>query len=239
MMPLHGKTGRGRVCTAMQVVDLDELKRNGALWQGRRSGLAPDSLLSSGWPVLDRLLGGGWPRAALIEVLSDAHQGLSLLLPLLARLSARPRWLVWVAPPHVPYAPALAAHGVRVGQLLLVRDVSAGQGLWAAEQALKSGACSAVLAWPAQLQTAQLRRLQLAAEQGDCVAILFRSVRTAAQGSPAALRLLVRPVPPGLQVEVLKRRGGWGGDSCIVPIGPEAMDDGLHSSGASSSSHES
>ena len=69
MMPLHGKTGRGRVCTAMQVVDLDELKRNGALWQGRRSGLAPDSLLSSGWPVLDRLLGGGWPRAALIEVL--------------------------------------------------------------------------------------------------------------------------------------------------------------------------
>ena len=239
MMPLHGKTGRGRVCTAMQVVDLDELKRNGALWQGRRSGLAPDSLLSSGWPVLDRLLGGGWPRAALIEVLSDAHQGLSLLLPLLARLSARPRWLVWVAPPHVPYAPALAAHGVRVGQLLLVRDVSAGQGLRAAELALTSGACSAVLAWPAQLQTAQLRRLQLAAEQGDCVAILFRSVRTAAQGSPAALRLLVRPVPPGLQVEVLKRRGGWGGDSCIVPIGPEAMDDGLHSSGASSSSHES
>lgn len=238
-MLLHGKTGQGRVCTAMQVVDLDELKRNGALWQGRRGRLAPEGLLASGWPVLDELLGGGWPRAALIEVLSDAHQGLSLLLPLLARLSTRPRWLVWVAPPYVPYAPALAARGVRVGQLLLVRDVSAGQGLWAAEQALKSGACSIVLAWPAQLQTAQLRRLQLAAEQGDCVAILFRSVRTVAQGSPAALRVRVRPVPPGLQVEVLKRRGGWGGASCVVPVGSDATDDGLHSSGSSSSSPES
>lgn len=214
----------------MQVVDLDELKRSGVLWRGRRGQPEPGRLLPSGWAVLDELLGGGWPRAALIEVLSDAHQGLSLLLPLLARLSMRPRWLVWVAPPHVPYAPALAAHGVRVGQLLLVRDVSAGQGLWAAEQALKSGACGVVLAWPAQLQMAQLRRLQLAAEQGDCVAILFRSACTAAQGSPAALRLLVRPVPPGLQVEVLKRRGGWGGDSCIVPVGTEPMPDAASAS---------
>ncbi|MCG6966674.1 MAG: translesion DNA synthesis-associated protein ImuA [Chromatiaceae bacterium] len=202
----------------MQVVDLDELKRNGVLWQGRRSALAADRLLASGWPVLDEVLGGGWPRAALVELLSEAHQGLPLLLPLLARLGGELRWLVWVAPPYVPYAPALAARGIRVERLLLVRDVSPGQCLWAAEQALKSGACGAVLAWPGELQTAQLRRLQLAAEQGDCPGILFRSPRSAQQGSPAALRLRVRPAPLGLEVEVLKRRGAWGGASCVVPL---------------------
>ena len=211
----------------MQVVDLDELKRSGMLWQGQHGLPAPGRVLPSGWAVLDELLGGGWPRAALVEVLSEAHQGLPLLLPLLVRLSTRPRWLAWVAPPYVPYAPALAARGVQVERLLLVREVSGGQSLWAAEQALKSGACGVVLVWPRQLQTAQLRRLQLAAEEGDCVAILFRPVRAAQQASPAALRLRVCPVPSGLEVGVLKRRGGWGGDSCIVPVGTEPMPDAV------------
>ena len=214
----------------MQVVDLEELKRKGALWQGRRGRLTGDLLLPSGWHVLDELLGGGWPRAVLSEVLSDAHLGLSLVLPLLAGLSRDARWLTWVTPPYLPYAPALAARGVRVERLLLVQQVSAGQALWATEQALKSGACSLVLAWPEPqgakpLDTAQLRRLQLAAEQGDCTGVLFRSSRVAQQGSPAALRLRVRSVPLGLDVEVLKRRGGWGGTRCIVPVetgGPPA-----------------
>ena len=216
---MSGNAGQGRVRAAMQVVDLEQLKRDGSLWQGRRGAPLPGGrALSSGWPVLDELLAGGWPSAALVEVLGEAHQGLSLVLPLLARLGAGSRWLAWVAPPYVPYAPALLARGIRIEQVLLVQDVSAQQCLWAAEQALKSGACSAVLLWPDRVQTAQLRRLQLAAEQGACPGILFRSPRAASQASPAALRLRVRPAPLGLEVEVLKRRGAWAGESCIVPV---------------------
>jgi cell division inhibitor SulA/protein ImuA len=214
----------------MQVVDLEKLKRDGSLWQGRRGRPAADRMLPSGWAVLDEALGGGWPRNALIEVVSDAYQGLSLLLPLLARLSRDERWLAWVAPPHVPYAPALAARGVHVERLLLVQDVSAGQCLWAAEQALKSGACGLVLVWPGEVQAAQLRRLQLAAEQGDCPGILFRRPRALGQGSPAAVRLRVQPSPLGLEVGVLKRRGAWGGARCIVPIpggGESPLPDGV------------
>ncbi len=210
--------GQDRVCAAMQVVDLEQLKRDGALWQGRRTVQAAVRLLPSGWPLLDDMLGGGWPRAALIEVLSDEHQGLSLILPLLAGQGMQARWLAWVAPPYVPYAPALLARGIRVEQILLVQEVSAEQRLWAAEQALKSGACGAVLLWPQQVRMAQLRRLQLAAEQGECPGILFRSPRAAGQASPAALRLRVRPAPLGLEVEVIRRRGTWAGERCILQI---------------------
>jgi cell division inhibitor SulA/protein ImuA len=203
----------------MHKIDLETLKREGLLWQGVQGTRAVDGVAPSGWPALDDLLGGGWPRRALIEITSDAHQGISLLIPLLARLSVEPRWTAWIAPPYVPYAPALAARGIEVARLLLVHDVSSSQALWAAEQALKSAACSIVLAWPDVLQVAQLRRLQLAAEQGRCLGVLFREARTARQSSPAALRLRVRPAPLGLEVEVLKRRGGWGGGSCIVPVG--------------------
>ncbi|MCB1774969.1 MAG: translesion DNA synthesis-associated protein ImuA [Gammaproteobacteria bacterium] len=199
-------------------MSLEQLKREGALWQGRRPQVAADRHLPSGWSVLDEVLGGGWPRDALTEIISESHHGLPLLLPLLARLSLASRWLAWIAPPHVPYAPALVARGIHVERLLLVRDVSAEQCLWAAEQALKSGGCGVVLAWPQQLQAAQLRRLQLAAERGDCPGVLFRPPRAARQASPAALRLRVRPAPLGLEVEALKRRGGWAGGHCIVPL---------------------
>lgn len=218
--------GPGRVCAAMHKIDLETLKHDGLVWQGR--GQQPQTAgrtLPSGWPALDDLLGGGWPHRALIEVISDAHRGVSLLIPLLARLSGEQRWLAWVAPPYVPYAPALAARGIEVARLLLVHDISTKQALWATEQALNSAACSIVLAWPAELQVAQLRRLQLAAEQGRCLGVLFREARSARQSSPAALRLRVRPVPLGLEIELLKRRGGWNGGSCIISV--EESDPGL------------
>lgn len=211
----------------MQVVDLEKLKQGGRLWQGRKDAPLAQGVLPSGWSALDEALGGGWPRSGLVEVISDAHQGLPLLLPLLARLGAGDRWLAWVAPPHVPYAPALVAHGIRIDRLLLVQEVSAEQCLWATEQALKSGACGMVLAWPQRLQAVQLRRLQLAAEHGDCPGILFRNARALRQASPAAVRLRVRPSPGGLEVEVIKRRGAWGGARCIVsmPTGDEGLPD--------------
>jgi hypothetical protein len=84
---------------------------------------------------------------------------------------ARDGWLAWISPPYQPYAPALAACGIDVERVLVVRAESA---LWAMEQALKSGACSAVLGWAAACGLQALRRLQLAAEQSRCLAVLFR-----------------------------------------------------------------
>jgi len=196
----------------------DKLIDKGAVWRGRGAAQQARRVEPSGWRVLDECMGGGWPRAALVEVLSSEHQGVPLLLPLLARLSEQPRWLAWVAPPHLPFAPGLSASGIDLQKILLIREVSAEQRLWAAEQALRSAGCSVVLLWPQRLQTVQVRRLQLAAEQGDCMGVLFRPLRDAAISSPAALRMKVSPSPLGLDVEVLKRRAGWGGQSCSVRL---------------------
>jgi cell division inhibitor SulA/protein ImuA len=195
----------------MSLLLLDKLVRNGRVWRGDQAGTAAGSMLSSGIAGLDGLLGGGWPRGALTEILARRISGISLLVPALARLSEEGRWLAWVAPPRLPYAPALAARGVSSERLLLIQRTAADRDLWAAEQALRSGACGAVLIWPDRLQVAQIRRLQLAAEQGDCLGVLFRAAHVQAQASPAALRLSVAPEPGGLRVRVLKRRGGFGG----------------------------
>lgn len=191
----------------------------GTVWRGRGAVQRAGRVEPSGWRVLDECTGGGWPRAALVELLSNGSHGLPLLLPALARLSRQRRWLAWVAPPHLPFAPGLSTSGIDLQKILLVQEVDAQQRLWAAEQALKSGSCAAVLLWPQRLQTVQVRRLQLAAEQGDCLGVLFRRLRDVGQGSPAALRLKVTPSPLGLDVQVLKRRAGWGGQGCSVRLG--------------------
>src|SRR2546425_8720112 len=147
------------------------------IWRGDSLNRAGAPVVSCGFPALDaELPGRGWPAGALTEIL-PAHEGigdLRLLGPALAGLSKRGLRLVWIAPPHLPYAPALAAVGIDVANLVILRTASPKETLWAAEQALASNACGAVLPWPQGAKDAELRRLQIAAEGGRAPAFLFR-----------------------------------------------------------------
>lgn len=181
----------------------------GSLWPASRLARPGAAVHPTGFAALDaELPGGGWPASALIELLAERPGvgELSLLLPL---LGATPpgRWIVCLAPPLLPYAPALAGAGVPLARLLLVRTGRREDLLWSARQALLSGACACVLAWTPHIDNGALRRLQLAAAEGATPLFLFRPPGAAAQPSPAVLRLALNPHPHGLQVRILKRRG--------------------------------
>ena len=137
---------------------------------------------------------------------------MELLLPVLARLSGQSRWIVLVDPPFRPFAPGFAGHGVQLARLLWVRTRKRREAEcpWAMEQALRSAACSVVLGWPGIAMTRDAgRRLQLAAETAEALSYLFLPPAHAVQLSAAALRLRVQRRGGDLEVEVLKRRGGW------------------------------
>lgn len=199
---------------------ISELLHDPRLWRASQAPTYdPAEFLATGFSALDTALLGGWPVGALTEILVP-HPGigeLRLLTPALARLSREPRWLAWVAPPFIPYAPALAAHGIDLARVLIVHPQTEDDALWAVEQALRAGTCGAVLAWVKRSDTASMRRLQLAAEAGGSWGIVFRSQYSVVQTSPAALRLRLAARPGGVAVEILKRRGGW-------PMGPIALD---------------
>lgn len=198
-------------------MSLESLLQRADIWRGGAAPPAP--ALPSGFAELDAWLpGGGLPRGALTEILTE-REGigeLSLLLPALARATKDERWLVFVAPPYIPYAPALARAGVNLARVLVVHPHATRDSLWAIEQALRAGTASVVLAWLAHAESKALRRLQLAAEAGGSVGILFRAAAAAGDNSPAALRLkleLTGGRGACVAVHILKRRGGW-------PIGP-------------------
>ncbi|WP_313340914.1 translesion DNA synthesis-associated protein ImuA [Stenotrophomonas sp.] len=189
------------------VLALEQLLESRQVWRGQPRGAVPEPPAHpTGHPALDaRLPGGGWPPAALSEVLLAAPgQGeLALVWPTLARLSQLQQTVVLVAPPHLPNAPAWAGAGMALGQLQVVH-AAAREALWAAEQCLRSAACAAVLCWPGHADDRTLRRLQVAAETGQCLGFAFRDSRLARNPSPAPLRLQLEAG----QVRVLKCRGG-------------------------------
>ena len=192
-------------------VPLDTLLAARTLWHaGRSAALAPDGE-ATGFDALDALLPQrGWPRRALTELLlpADGVGELSLLLPTLARLTRAGGAVAVVAPPYVPYAPAWQAAGVDLSQLQVI-DASPRDAMWAFEQCLRSGACAAVLGWPATGDARALRRLQVAADSGECLGFALRERRHAANPSPAALRLeAVRDARNGIAWQVRKCRGG-------------------------------
>jgi cell division inhibitor SulA len=193
------------------VEGLDPLLRSQRVW---RAGAAPRAPAEAprrptGWDALDAVLpAGGWPEAALVEVLI-AHDGvgeLALLLPALAALATRERPVLLVAPPYRPYAPAWQRAGVALAGLQVV-DATPREAPWAMEQALRAGSCGAVLGWPLTADDKSLRRLQVAAEAGQCLGVAFRPAHAAANPSPAPLRLQLDADAHGRRVRVLKCRG--------------------------------
>lgn len=190
------------------------------LWRGGAS-TATYPVVSTGFTELDRVLpGGGWPVGALIELYAEGPGSgeLALLMPVIVRLSLmeEERWIAWIAPPLIPYAPALRRCGVDIDRLLMIKPSRGASRqrsgtrdcLWAVEQVIRSGSSSGVLAWLPPTDTVALRRLQLAAEEQGCWTVLFREPAALARPSPAALRMRLRHAHDGLRVDVVKCRGG-------------------------------
>lgn len=192
-----------------------DLLKHPKLWRGstRQSSASDAQDIPTGYPsITENLPGNGWPAGALTEIVSDGVGvgELRLVMPALAHLTCQGRWLAWIAPPYIPYAPALEQYGAVLSRIVVVQTTSVTESLWAAEQILRNRNTGAVLLWSYPADDRKLRRLQLAAEVGSSWGVLF--ARTSSPSSPAALRLCLSPSSPdsggASMVRVLKCRGG-------------------------------
>ncbi len=190
---------------------LGEILARPDVWRGDRLASSAIPAVSSGFAQLDdELPGGGWPRGTLTEILSDSV-GLgecSLLMPALSQMSEEGTWSILVAPPHLLHGPAWVSRGIDLARLAVVSPKRQRDALWAAEQALASGALGTVVCWTTHTDARQVRRLQVAVAGSNTLAFLFRPVRENAESSAATLRLLLSAGSNGtLGVNLFKRRG--------------------------------
>ena len=199
---------------------LDEILRHPAVWCMGQLPPPGRPGIPTGCDALDRELPErGWPVGALTELLVS-HRGvgeLSLLMPALRRLSEEGKTIALLAPPLAPHACAWGACGVRLDNLIVIEAGDADL-LWAAEQALRSGACAMAIVWSQRDERVfdyrALRRLQLAADRGGAACLLYRPPHAAASASPAPLRLALAAGEGELAVNIFKRRGA----ALVVPV---------------------
>lgn len=194
----------------MADITVDNALSRRRLWRGL-DALPPG--LPTGFAALDAALPArGWPAGSVIEVITPAWGigELRLFLPLMRRLSQQGRQAAWIAPPYVPYAPALIRAGVSLAGIVIIQPPHPQQGLWSMERLLRTAACGLAVAWTRQLTRPALRRLQLAAHSGHGLGVLFHRQPADPRRQPmsAALSLRLDAVENGLTIEFLRARGG-------------------------------
>ena len=185
------------------------------VWRAGQMGQARANVTPSGYTALDRELPNhGWPHGGLIELLlqQSGIGELRLLQPALHALSEQR--IALIQPPHIPHIATWRDWGLSPQRLLWIRTKRQADALWSAEQVLRNGSCGALLFWQQTLRHESLRRLQLAAQASDTLCWLLRPLSASDTASPAPLRMALRPLADGIQLDVLKRRG----PQCASPI---------------------
>jgi hypothetical protein len=191
------------------------------VWRGDQLAPAGGETLPTGFATLDaELPGGGWPRGAVTELMPKT-QGigeLRVLLPAMAQLTTRGEWVALIAPPYIPYAPALERMGVDLRQIVVLETRALKDQWWAAEQALRAGSLGMVIFWTENVDDRLLRRLQTAARTGNAAGFIFAAPAHAAQTSPAPLRIALSAAGNALEVTLLKRRGSLLAQPICLPM---------------------
>lgn len=177
------------------------------VWRGERK-VAAVPVSTTGDRQLDQALLGGWPLGSLIQISgSDEGLGFSLIIDSLAQITRADRYVALVHTPLLPCAPALGSRGINLERLLWVQPDNQAGALWAMEQMTRSGLFAAVAYWGSPLDSTSERRLQLAADAGQCLAFCFRTSRRD-DHTYAAVRLCVSSHPDAdVTIEVQKCRG--------------------------------
>ncbi len=163
--------------------------------------------LSLGAPLFDAALGGGLPRAGLVELrtpaMRDGGAGIGFALALGLRLGAcAGRPLLWIAAADalaeggMPYREGLAQFGLDPEGLVVVRARRLVDAAWAGEEAARSGAPALTVVEvrgnPAVLGLEGTRRLHTRAKEAGGLVLVLRQGGEA-EATAAPLRFLVEP----------------------------------------------
>jgi protein ImuA len=210
--------------------DKNALRRALAGMRGMPGGESHDGFGSgiAGW---DRLApGGAFARGAVHELLWPGGEiegePMSLAM-LLAAAGKAGGAIAWSDPEGELYLPALAAGGIDLRNLVLLRCHKRGDQLWALAECLRCRGVSATVARVETLSQLEARRLQLAAECGGGVGVFMRPyLNGISTYYAAATRWLIQRAPGSRQVQrwsvqLLHGHGGQIGKVLLLEVDRE------------------
>jgi protein ImuA len=192
----------------------------------------------SGIAGLDGLApNGGFARGAVHELLwprgGDGSDGEPMSLAMMLAAAAQREGqggrgaVAWNDPERELYLPGLAAGGIDLRNLVLLRCDKRGDQLWALAECLRCRGVSATVARVENLTQLEARRLQLAAERGGGVGVFMRPYLNGIGAYyAAATRWLIQRAPGSRQVQrwsvqLLHGHGGQIGKVLLLEVDRE------------------
>lgn len=194
---------------------VDELRRHLGLFSYQQDGQTAESGPQGGLSTQLGVRPGG-----IVELLMEKEGAGAVTLALQVVVQSSGGRGVWaiVDPAQECYVAALSGWGIQPARTLVLRPGSLQETCWAIEQCLRCPGVRTTLAWlDKQIPARVHRRWQLAAEVGGGIGLFFRPVWARREPIWADSRLLVTPMAGGqgesrrIDIEVLYRRGGFGG----------------------------
>lgn len=196
---------------------LQQLQNRQLIWQASQTQAPYEQCQSTGFAALDKYLGGGWPKHNVIELQSNGACAEVQLIQKALCHSGSELLQVWINPPASLCAEYLLLQKRALHQIIQLNAPRSADALWAAELCLRSGSCADILLWQNKLNLTQLKRLQLAAAEGQSQLYFFRQAQAEQQLLPWALSLQLCPATTGLKIHILKRKGGWQQQELLLP----------------------
>lgn len=188
--------------------DFSQLIDGRQIWLGSQQAINED-YQTTGYPLLDEKLSGGWPKQGIIELQTNNGIGeLRLMAPYLTSNANEEQLLLFINPPSVINSQMLSLNGLEPASALVINHSDSDKQLWCAEQSLLSGCVSSVVLWQTQLSSCQVKRLKLAAKATGSRLIVIRPPNQLAT-LPVNLSLALMPCDEGLTITIKKQQGHW------------------------------
>ena len=166
---------------------------------GAREPASPDALAPSGIAAVDEVLGGGWPRGRMVEIIGRRSSGrTSLGLGTLAAATRRGEVVALIDVDGMLDARSAEAQGIDLGRLLWVRSGDGARGIRAADLVLRADGFGVVVLDVGEsaprVPDAMWLRLGRAAERSHAALMVVSPLRAA--GAFAAITVETSsPVP--------------------------------------------
>lgn len=190
--------------------------------------------LTTGFKNLDKVLSNGLPAAGMIHLQSCLGCGeMRFMLSILQaqHKTTEHKMYVFIDPPFTLNAEFLLAQNISLSQLVVLQTNSIEDALWSAEQCAKSGACCAVFMWQHKLKHIQIRKLEHAAQKGDCYCVWLHNISgssnigkqnedTGAHLSnlPLSLSLSIHRQTDSLSITINKQKIGWAQKAVVISL---------------------
>lgn len=188
----------------MEPFMLNELKSRRLVWLANEQ-VRGTSTVPTGYMAYDQYY-EGIPKQGLIEIRSDLGIGELHFIINYIKSKQQDASVFVVNPPGILTSEYLLQQQVDIDDLFVIRCNDRKDILWSIEQCLKSNVCSTVLTWGAQLSFTEVRRLNLACEQGYASLVIFQSRQSnPILGSKLSIELTAHN--SAVKIKVLKQKG--------------------------------